>query len=152
MNLSPHFTLEEMIKSQVGDRAGIDNMPTPAHKEALQLLCHAVLEPVREYFGPTIINSGYRNAAVNKLNKGRPSSQHCKGEAADIEVPGMTNLALAKWIAKTLDFDQLILECYREGIPNSGWVHVSYSKKHNRKQQLTAIVVNGKMVYIPGIA
>lgn len=153
MNLSPHFTLEEMIKSQAGDRAGIDNLPSAAHREALRALCVSVLEPIRERFGPVVINSGYRGPELNRMVGGAASSQHCSGEAADIEVPGMSNGDLARWIEKHLEYDQLILECYKPGIPSSGWVHVSY-KAHtpNRKQELTATVVNGKMVYTPGVA
>ena len=153
MNLSLHFTLEEMIKSQAGDRAGIDNLPPPACREALRALCLHVLEPIRERFGPVIITSGYRGPELNRIVGSSSSSQHPKGEAADIEVPGMANADLARWIEKHLEYDQLILECYKPGIPSSGWVHVSY-KAHtpNRKQELTATVVNGKMVYTPGIA
>jgi hypothetical protein len=153
MNLSPHFTLEEMIKSQAGDRAGIDNLPPPACREALRALCVNVLEPIRERFGPVVITSGYRGPELNRIVGSSSSSQHPKGEAADIEVPGMANGDLARWIEKHLEYDQLILECYKPGIPSSGWVHVSY-KAHtpNRKQELTATVVNGKMVYTPGIA
>ena len=153
MNLSPHFTLEEMIKSQAGDRAGIDNMPSAAHREALRALCTHVLEPIRERFGPVMVTSGYRSPALNRSVGSAPSSQHTKGEAADIEVPGMSNRDLALWIEKSLDYDQLILECYKPGVPGSGWVHVSF-KAHepNRKQELTATVVNGKMAYTPGIA
>jgi len=153
MNLSPHFTLEEMIKSQSGDRAGIDNLPPPACREALRALCTHVLEPIRERFGPVVINSGYRGPELNRMVGGAASSQHCSGEAADIEVPGMSNADLARWVEKNLEYDQLILECHKPGVPDSGWVHVSY-KAHepNRKQELTATVVKGKMAYTPGIA
>lgn len=153
MKLSPHFTLEEMIKSQAGDRAGIDNMPPPACREALRALCVNVLEPIRERFGPVVVTSGYRGPELNRMVGSSSSSQHLKGEAADIEVPGMSNGDLARWIEKHLEYDQLILECYKLGVPSSGWVHVSY-KDHtpNRKQELTATVVNGKMAYTPGIA
>ena len=153
MKLSPHFTLEEMIKSQAGDRAGIDNMPSPACREALRALCVNVLEPIRERFGPVVVTSGYRGPELNRIVGSSSSSQHPKGEAGDIEVPGTSNRDLALWIEMHLDFDQLILECYKPGVPNSGWVHVSYrAHKPNRKQVLTATVVNGKMVYTPGIA
>jgi len=153
MKLSPHFTLEEMIKSQAGDRAGVDNMPSPPYRENLRALCLNVLEPIREHFGPVTVNSGYRGPVLNRMVGGAASSQHCLGEAADIEIPSMANADLARWIEANLDYDQLILECYKPGIPNSGWVHVSY-KAHepNRKQELTATVINGKMAYTPGIA
>ena len=142
-----------MVKSQSGDRAGIDNLPPAAHRESLRALCSRVLEPVRKRFGVVMITSGYRCTALNKLMGGAASSQHQYGEASDFEVPGVPNQDVALWIEGTLDFDQLILECYKPGIPNSGWVHVSY-KAHgpNRKQVLTATVVNGKMAYTPGIA
>jgi hypothetical protein len=73
------------------------------------------------------------------------------GQAADIEVSGVANGDLATWVADNLDFDQVILECYRKGQPNSGWVHVSYKVYGNRKVTLTAAVSSGKMVYTPGL-
>jgi hypothetical protein len=82
---------------------------------------------------------------------GSSNSQHCKGEAVDIECPGTGNYDVAKWIEETLEFDQLILEFYTPGIPDSGWVHVSYKSEGNRKQSLTAMKENGKTVYKPGL-
>ena len=82
---------------------------------------------------------------------GSSKSQHCKGEAVDIECPGTSNYQVAKWIEDTLDFDQLILEFYTPGIPDSGWVHVSYKSEGNRKSVLTAMKENGKTVYKPGL-
>ena len=82
---------------------------------------------------------------------GSSSSQHCKGQAVDIEAPGRSNLGIAKWVEDNLEFDQLILEFYTPGIPNSGWVHVSYNTDGNRKSVLTAIKENGKTVYKPGL-
>jgi zinc D-Ala-D-Ala carboxypeptidase len=151
MNLSKHFTLEEFTKSQTGERLGIDNMPTEAHLVNMKRLCEDVLEVVRENLGPVHINSGYRGTALNTIVGGKSNSQHCNGEAADIEIPGVTNGALAEWIAANCDYDQLILECYKTGVPTSGWVHVSYKAEGNRKQLLTAAVVEGKMTYVRGI-
>jgi hypothetical protein len=153
MQISPHFSLEELTKSQTGSRLGVDNDPTAAHMKALKALCEHVLEPVRAHYGkPVVINSGYRGAALNKAVGGAATSQHCFGEAADIEVPGVPNAALAKWIEANLTYDQLILECYKPGVPDSGWVHVSYrAAGGNRKQELTATLVAGKMHYDPGI-
>ena len=152
MQLSPHFSLEELTKSQTGARLGISNTPSAKHLAALKLLCEKVLEPVRAHYGrPVHVNSGYRGPALNKTVGGAATSQHCAGEAADIEVPGVANGALAKWIEANLDYDQLILECYKTGVPDSGWVHVSYKPAGNRKQELTATVVNGKMTYAAGI-
>ena len=110
-----------------------------------------MLEPVREHFGPVHINSGFRCPDLNKAVGGTSTSQHCLGQAADIEVAGVANGDLAAWIAANLDFDQVILECYRKGQPNSGWVHVSYKDSGNRKATLTATVVGGRMIYNPGL-
>lgn len=149
--ISPHFSLEEFTKSQAAIRLGIDNTPSPKHLTNLKRLCEDVLEVVRENLGPVHVNSGYRCRELNKLIGGVATSQHCNGEAADIEIPGTPNGDLAKWIAANCDYDQLILECYKTGVPTSGWVHVSYKAEGNRKQLLTAAVVGGKMTYVKGI-
>jgi zinc D-Ala-D-Ala carboxypeptidase len=151
MQLTQHFTLEELTKSQTGERLGMDNVPDAAALDNLMLLCEQVLEPLREHYGPIHINSGYRSSELNKAIGGVGASQHCLGQAADIEVPGVANGDLAAWIAANLDFDQVILECYRRGQPNSGWVHVSYKDSGNRKATLTATVVGGRMIYNPGL-
>ena len=109
------------------------------------------MQPVRDNFGVTVINSGYRGPKLNEAVGGSSKSQHCKGEAVDIECPGTSNYQVAKWIEDTLDFDQLILEFYTPGIPDSGWVHVSYKSEGNRKSVLTAMKENGKTVYKPGL-
>ena len=82
---------------------------------------------------------------------GSSKSQHCKGQAVDIEVPVTSNYEVAKWIEENLEFDQLILEFYTPGIPDSGWVHVSYRPDANRASVLTAMKENGKTVYKPGL-
>jgi len=151
MQLTQHFDLEELTKSQTGDRLGIDNVPGAAELDCLKELCEQVLEPVRAHYGPVFINSGYRCPDLNKAVGGASTSQHCLGQAADIEVPGVPNGDLAAWIVANLDFDQVILECYRKAQLNSGWVHVSYKVYDNRKATLTATVVGGKMVYTPGL-
>jgi len=156
MKLSPNFDLSEFTKSDYAIRNSINNTPTDDIVKKLELLCVFVLESVREKFGkPVKINSGYRGSALNKAIGGSESSQHCKGEAADIEIIGMDNRQLAKWIMFYLDFDQLILEFYdeKEKDPNSGWVHVSYvSKDKNRKSVLTAYKdIEGKTKYKEGI-
>ena len=87
------------------------------------------MQPVRDNFGVTVINSGYRGPKLNEAVGGSSKSQHCKGEAVDIECPGTSNYAVASWIEQNLDFDQLILEFYIPGIPDSGWVHVHTSQK-----------------------
>lgn len=135
--LSPSFSLAEFTKSQTAIRRGIANDPPPAHLAAMQLLCAKVLEPVRLHFGrPVKISSGYRSAALNKAIGGAASSQHSVGEAADFEIAGLANIDVAQWIMRTLRYDQLILECYTPGQPNSGWIHVSY-REPCRQQELT---------------
>ena len=136
MKLTPHFTLDEMVKSQTALRLGLDNTPDPDEMESLLALCENVLEPVRIHWAkPVVINSGFRSLRVNRAIGSRDSSQHAKGEAADIEIPGIDNLVLYYWIAEELDFDQLILEFYN-GDPSSGWVHGSYVGLENRNQTL----------------
>ena len=140
MKLSENFSLQELLKSQTALRKGIDNKPTdPSVVTNLQVLCEKVLQPVRDHFGkPVVINSGYRSPKLNKAIGGSNKSQHTKGEAADIEIPGLSNKELAEYIEDNLPFDQLILEFYNGVDPNSGWVHVSYvGDADNRKQTLT---------------
>ena len=151
MKLSPNFTLQEFTKSQTALRMGIDNTPEEDHLVAAQSLFLMVVQPVRDHFGPTVINSGYRGPKLNEAVGGSSKSQHCKGEAVDIEVPGVPNATVAEWIRDNLDFDQLILEFYTPGIPDSGWVHVSYKHDENRKSVLTAMKEDGKTVYKQGI-
>ena len=153
MQLSPHFSLEELTKSQTGERLGLDNDPNPAQLAALKALCVNVLEPIRNHFNrPVVISSGFRGPALNKATGGAATSQHCKGEAADIEVPGVSNNELARYIALKVPHDQVIREFPKPGVADSGWVHVSYcAKKPNRNQELTANKVNGKTVYSEGL-
>ena len=151
MRLSKNFTLAEFTKSQTATRRGIDNTPEGEHMEAAKELFENVVQPVRDQFGVTVINSGYRGPELNEAVGGSSNSQHCKGEAVDIECPGTANYKLAKWIEDNLDFDQLILEFYTPGIPDSGWVHVSYKSEGNRKSVLTAAKVDGKTEYSVGL-
>ena len=151
MRLSKNFTLAEFTKSQTATRKGLDNTPGPEHLENAKSLFEKVVQPVRENFGVTVINSGYRGPALNEAVGGSSKSQHCKGEAVDIECPGTGNYDVAKWIQENLDFDQLILEFYTPGIPDSGWVHVSYDPNNLKCQLLTAVTIAGKTVYKPGL-
>ena len=151
VRLSKNFSLQEYTKSQTATRQGLDNTPGEEHMASAEALFQKVVQPVRENFGVTVINSGYRGPALNEAVGGSSNSQHCKGEAVDIECPGTGNYDVAKWIEETLEFDQLILEFYTPGIPDSGWVHVSYKSEGNRKQSLTAMKENGKTVYKPGL-
>ena len=135
MQLSTNFHLNEMTRSQTALRRGIDNTPDAATVERLRTLCLTVLQPVRDHFArPLTVNSGYRCPELNAAIGSQPTSQHIRGEAADVEIPGLDNRVVAEYIRDHLDFDQLILEFYEEGEPSSGWVHVSYvSPEKNRK-------------------
>jgi len=132
---------------------GINNNPTAGQIENLKRLCESILQPIRNHYdSPVIISSGYRSAELCIAIGSTIHSQHAKGEAADLQVIGVDNKALAKYIKENLDFDQLILEYYKEEEgPHSGWVHVSYVGKGNRKESLTATRsdVTKKTVYSP---
>jgi zinc D-Ala-D-Ala carboxypeptidase len=138
MNLSKHFTLEEMEKSSTGIRLGIKNKAGSGEIKNLGDLCYEVLEPVRVKFDkPVTITSGYRSPELSEAIGSKSTSQHCQKEkAVDMEVLSVSNLEVALWIQNHCDFDQLILEYYT-GEPNSGWIHVSYKDGSNRKQVLT---------------
>ena len=137
MQLSKHFTLEEMEKSQTATRKGIKNKAGSGEIKNLGDLCYEVLEPVRAKFDkPVTITSGYRSPELSEAIGSKATSQHCLGEAVDMEVIGVSNLQVALWIQNNVDFDQLILEFYT-GENNSGWIHVSYKDGSNRKQVLT---------------
>ena len=139
MKLSKNFSLAELTKSQTAERMGIDNTPSDDEIGCLKSLCEQILQPVREHYGvPFIVNSGYRSVELCEAIGSSSKSQHAKGQAADFEVPNISNYVLALWISESLDFDQLILECYKSGDPSSGWVHCSYRNDgENRKEVLT---------------
>ena len=152
MNLSPNFTLSEMTKSEAALRHGIDNTPNEEQIQALMALAQNVLQPVRDHFKKGVkCNSGFRAPAVNQKVGGSPTSDHCKGQAADIEIPGVSNYDLAKWIADNLKFTQVILEFYTQGVPDSGWVHVSYDPSKLKNEALTAVKKDGRTVYLTGL-
>jgi len=152
MQLTNNFSLAEMVKSETALRHDMDNTPGEAEIENLKRLAEKVLQPVRDHYGKGVkVNSGYRHPEVNAKVGGSKTSDHCKGQAADIEIPGVPNADLAKWIAENLDFTQVILEFYTQGIPDSGWVHVSYDPANLKKQTLTAVKQNGKTVYLQGL-
>ena len=143
MMLSKHFSLAELTKSSTATRRGIDNDPDSTARENLIVLCSEILEPVREHYGvPFVPNSGFRCLELNRAIGSSDSSQHVTGNAVDFEVPGVDNKEVALWVKENCDFDQLILEFYKEGEPTSGWVHCSYDvDKDHRK---SARVFDGK--------
>ncbi|MBE7636653.1 peptidase M15A [Sneathiella sp. P13V-1] len=138
MNVTEHFTLRELTHSDVALRQGIDNTPSPEVADALTKLAAHILEPVRQHFvTPFSPSSGYRCIKLNRLIGSNDNSQHVKGQAVDFKIPGNDNYDIAFWIYQNLDFDQIILECYTPGDPQSGWVHCSYVETGNRKDVLT---------------
>jgi zinc D-Ala-D-Ala carboxypeptidase len=154
MQLSKYFTLAELTPSGTAKRLGIKNDPTPAHLECLKGLSVNVLDKVREHFGkPIWVSSGYRSKALNEVTPGSSAtSQHCSGEAADLDQDGrgtgVTNKMVFDYIKDHLTFDQLIYEYGTDTNPD--WVHVSWeSTGKQRKQVLRCTRVNGKPVYTP---
>jgi hypothetical protein len=154
MQLSKYFTLAELTPSGTAKRLGIKNDPTPAHLECLKGLATNVLDKVREHFGkPIWVSSGYRSKALNEVTPGSSAtSQHCSGEAADLDQDGrgtgVSNKMVFDYIKDHLNFDQLIYEYGTDANPD--WVHVSWeSTGKQRKQVLRCTRVNGKPVYTP---
>ena len=150
MKLSKNFYLSELTKSQTAERMGLDNNPSQDETENLRLLCERVLQPIRDHFDSVVsVSSGFRNTILSEKIGSSRKSQHCLGQAADFEIFGIENNKVSDWIKENLMFDQLILEYYTPGQPNSGWVHVSYNPdiNMNRKEYLMAIKVDGKTTY-----
>ncbi len=138
MRLSPNFTLVEAMKSQTAVRLGIDNTPPAWAIPKLKAVALGILQPVRNHYGIGIIpSSWWRSAALCIAIGSSNKSQHAKGEAVDFEVHGVSNYEVAEWIIENLTFDQLILEYYEEGDPNSGWIHCSLVEdRENRGEVL----------------
>ena len=153
MKLTANITLDELCKSQVSERKGINNNPNPAQIENLKALAVNILQPVRSHFDkPLIISSGFRCAQLCVEIGSSVNSQHVADEgaaAADFEIPGVDNRELALWIKSELEYDQLILEFYRDNEPTSGWIHCSYAGENNRNQWLKARREEGKVIYLP---
>jgi zinc D-Ala-D-Ala carboxypeptidase len=153
MKLSEHLDLSEVIRSESAKRNGISNMPTEAHLANLRLLAEKVFEPIRNHFRcPIHISSAYRSVELNRAVKGSLTSQHCTGEAIDVDMDGtpngVTNKMVFDFIKNNLEFDQLIWEFGNDANPD--WVHVSYeSTGKQRKQVLKAIRTNGTTHYKP---
>ena len=149
MNLSRNFSLSELIKSDTAIRKGINNNPNAEQIEKLKALCENILQPVRDHFGRVKVTSGFRSVDLCLAINSSANSQHAKAEAADFECVGVDNAELADWIRRELPYDQLILEYYTPGEPNSGWIHCSYTEGMPRKQFLHAFRKDGKTQYKP---
>ena len=137
MKITEHFSIEEFERSETAKKRGIDNTVPNRLLPNIQALCENVLEPLRQHFDePVYISSGYRCPALNKAVHGAVSSQHMKGEAADIYIKNqeMPLKAVCDWMIKNLSFDQIIWETRPNG---SKWIHVSYvSMAKNRKKAM----------------
>ena len=144
MYLSKHVTIEEFERSETAIKHGINNTMGLTEKDASKRLCENVFEPIRAHLGkPIRINSGFRSVRVNSRIGGAISSQHCKGEAMDLD---LHDRVLFEWIIDNINFDQLIFEAGTEN--SAGWFHISYkTPNRNRKQVLRMKKVNGKSIY-----
>jgi hypothetical protein len=151
MQLSKNLALSEVTRSETAKRKGISNMPTPEHIENFKKLAENVFQPIRDHFGvPIRISSGYRSKALNTAVGGSLSSQHCSGEAIDIDMDGtsITNKQIFDFVKDNLNFDQMIWEFGTDKNPD--WVHVSYeSTGKQRKQILKAVKTAGGTKYLP---
>jgi hypothetical protein len=153
MKLSEHLDLAEVTRSETAKRKGISNEPTPEHLENFKKLAQNIFEPIRKHFGvPIHISSGYRSKALNTAIGGSLTSQHCSGEAIDIDMDGssngVTNKMVFEFIKSNLNFDQLIWEFGTKDAPD--WVHVSFETTgKQRKQILRAVKTGGKTAYQP---
>jgi len=152
--LSPNFTVDQYTKSDTATRKNINNdLKDPVHLASAKELFENVVENLYAHFGDKlIITSGYRSPDLNTAVGGSKRSQHSKGQAIDFEVAQMSNYKLASWCKEHFDFDQLILEFYQKGKPQSGWVHISYvSPESNRKSVLTALKEGKTTTYHTGL-
>lgn len=154
MKLSEHLDLKEVTASDMAKRKGISNEPTPEHLENFKKLAENIFEPIRKHFGePIFISSGYRSKALNEAIGGSLSSQHCSGEAIDIDMDGrskkVTNEQVFNFIKDNLNFDQLIWEFGTDSAPD--WVHVSYESNGKQRKQILKAVRNsaGQTIYKP---
>jgi zinc D-Ala-D-Ala carboxypeptidase len=153
MQITQHLSLAEVTRNETAKRKGISNMPTPAHLENFKNLSINIFEPIRRHFDkPIHISSGYRSKELNTAIGGSLTSQHCSGEAIDIDMDGnangITNKQVFDYIKQHLNFDQLIWEFGTSSNPD--WVHVSYKTNGSqRKQVLRAVKQGGKTSYVP---
>ena len=152
--LSPHITIAEALHSNTAKRLDIDNTPSDEHLANMLTVAEMIFEPLRTFIGgPIKITSFYRSPALNKAvggatKNGKPTSQHCKGQAIDIDdVYGhASNKQMFDWIRANLDYDQMIWEFGTD--ENPSWVHISYvDAESNRNRCLKAYKKNGKTRY-----
>lgn len=143
--ISPYIDYNEATRTKVS----AINKPSLDQIRAMKMAANMVFDPVREHFGkPIKVNSFFRSQEVNVMIGGSTTSQHCRGEAIDMDgLQGLTNKEIFDYIRENLVFDQLIWEFGTDENPD--WVHVSYSAKQNRGQVLKSVKVDGKTKYLP---
>jgi len=150
MKLTENLNLAEVTYSATALRKEIVNEPTVTHLINLKAVANNIFQPCRDYFGkPLAVTSGYRSKALNDLIGGAKSSQHCKGEALDLDAQvfgGFTNLELFLYIKDHLSFDQLIGE-FPDNMGEYAWVHCSYKEEGNRGEVLVAYKADGETRY-----
>lgn len=149
MKISNYTTIEQACKSETAIRKGIDNTPNQEQLEAMKLLCEKVYDPLCKTIGRALpYTSFFRSTKLNKAIGGSSTSQHCKGEAIDIDCDGtnITNKTIFELLKSQFDTDQIIWEFGNND--NPAWVHVSFSKNGNRGIVLKAIKENGKTKYV----
>ena len=148
--ISKHVSYKEGVRSITALRLGLNNDPSDTHLQNMKLLSEKIFEPLRIYVGgPIKINSFYRGPELNKAIGGSSKSQHCHGQAMDIDdtYGVMSNATMYNWIKDNLDFDQMIWEFGDDKNPN--WVHVSYvDPGANRNRCLKAYREDGKTKYM----
>jgi len=147
--ISQHISDKEGVYSRTAIRLDIDNTPNEEQLNNMKVLAEEVFEPIRMYAnGPIKINSFFRSPKLNKAIGGSGKSQHCHGQAMDLDdtYGHLTNAEMFEFIREHLDFDQIIWEFGDEHNPD--WVHVSYvSPKENRRRCLKAYKENNKTKY-----
>ena len=147
--ISKHISNKESVYTRTAQRLNIDNTPTQQHKLNMVKIAEEVFEPLRIYVGgPIKINSFYRSPKLNKAIGGSSKSQHCQGQAIDLDdtFGKATNAEMYEFIKEHLDFDQMIWEFGDDNNPN--WVHVSYVGEENRNRCLRAYKEKGKTKYM----
>ena len=136
MRLSKNFVLSEVTRSNTAKRLGIDNAPKNDHLKSMQRIISELAQPMRDALGPIRITSGYRSPELNRAIGGSNKSQHCKGQALDLQFwkdGQMCNKEIYDWVLKSdIEFDQMINEF------DYAWIHISLKEKKNRKQVLEA--------------
>jgi|TARA_R100001079_G_scaffold98787_1_gene62735 hypothetical protein len=147
--ISKHISYKEATYSNTATRKGIDNIPNDEQLNNMELIAEKIFEPLRKHVGgPIKINSFFRCPKLNEAIGGSSKSQHCHGQAIDLDdtFGKATNAEMYHWIKNNLDFDQMIWEFGDED--NPAWVHVSYvSPEKNRNRCLKAYKYKGKTNY-----